>query len=1276
MGYPVWLTPAGDLGKIAELEFYSLLLEAIDPEAPLGVTKTAAELGRTVGVSSRWSFNGGLIEFEGTGLPYHSYDNASADIVPAAQNYKRIWTFRGGVDEPTNTTTVAPGEIGIWLNGVAIYSPESNGDYTKWPEYYPAPPRGFSYNASYQAAQDLGLNYFYDIAGGRASRTASGGAYHYSDFSFAQAWSTGVGHATPSPTATGLAETSVIPYYDGDLTFVDGHSKILGFSYDGYPVYGPWGYNTATDVVSGVRRLASSYRLRDPAYRSNTTASDLGQWPMGIFVEDYEYVPGLGDLDQHNGRWGRTPDYPYGTYAYFCTVDSSDDPVYPYVIGKTFYAEPAQFAAPGQDEIEPSWPRNGVRPQTALTASANVEFQLLAGRLPPGMQLSKFGTLEGQPAEDINLLGVPAPVNQDKDFSFAVRAKTIGNNPKWITDRAFKLTVSGNKPPSIITGLGGIPPVSLGTVYDGSEINIQIEAQDLDFDPLSWSIIEGALPPGVTLTATGQLTGIPEPFVNLPNDATTGWDKARWEKYPWQFSTRSETIDYAFTVQVSDGKTSDVRRFSVTVLSTDSITADNETIDVTIPEVTVDTSNRRYPVILTKTLGDFATYTSDNYFSYKFDAVDWDGDKILFSILLDGSTQSLPPGLTINPLTGWLTGYIPIQIASSVTYDFTVKCYKEGSPEFFDTQDFTITILGSKSLDITWLTDSDLGTVRAGDVSRLKIEASSATGKSLRYSFKNGSRLPQGLVLLTDGLISGRASFQSWSLDRGTTSFDKELLNTNFVFGATSFDSTFTFTVIVSTADGSSSAERTFTLLLNRDPIIPYENLYMRCLPDLAARNKFVNIIENSDIFTTSDLFRPNDQYWGKNRTIDLLAAYGVNVSTADEYINAMQERHYNKTLYFGNYGVAVAKDNDDNILYEVIYVELIEDTRAYKNGVRQGPPAAEIDFRSRVAGWENPTRNNVSTVYPNDSQLLRKDISDNVGSSNILALPQWMRSVQNDGTVLNFITCAPLAYVNPGMGEKVLFRLNRAAATGDISNITDIPFRVDRYVLDSTLSINYDPINDKFIDSRYTTFDLDPVFADPPVATVDVAVDIPFNYINGKTAQEIQGIGGLDGIVTAYNGLTLVFATQELYDTMLYPQANEPDSGWRYPDSTIVASVAVGQDGSTLYNPRQAVWQISVGVDNIITLTELQEIQIGDIVKVNNGARYGGNQLYLDPTTVGSPYTSAYYTIVENPLIIKESDITTFDLNSTRFRNNVDIYEQPDTGDKYIKFTKIGVFS
>ena len=133
------------------------------------------------------------------------------------------------------------------------------------------------------------------------------------------------------------------------------HSPILGWAYDGYPVYGPYGYALPTSATSGVRRMVSSFSLRSmtvrqtlPSWASvlqNTsttlTASQYGPavsaaYPLGRYIEDYDYVSGAGDLDQYNGRFTVTPEFPAGTYAYFVTIDATGAPAFPYYISGQF----------------------------------------------------------------------------------------------------------------------------------------------------------------------------------------------------------------------------------------------------------------------------------------------------------------------------------------------------------------------------------------------------------------------------------------------------------------------------------------------------------------------------------------------------------------------------------------------------------------------------------------------------------------------------------------------------------------------------------------------------------------------------------------------------------------------------------------------------------------------------------------------------------------------------------------------------------------------------
>ena len=114
------------------------------------------------------------------------------------------------------------------------------------------------------------------------------------------------------------------------------HSPIIGWAFDGNPIYGPYGYTDPTDQGSAVIRLSTSYRLQESLVFDATTnpypvrsdgplLTDVDTngdylYPAGKFVEDYEYIFGLGDLDQYNGRFCKTPDYPDGRYCYFVTI--------------------------------------------------------------------------------------------------------------------------------------------------------------------------------------------------------------------------------------------------------------------------------------------------------------------------------------------------------------------------------------------------------------------------------------------------------------------------------------------------------------------------------------------------------------------------------------------------------------------------------------------------------------------------------------------------------------------------------------------------------------------------------------------------------------------------------------------------------------------------------------------------------------------------------------------------------------------------------------------
>ena len=121
------------------------------------------------------------------------------------------------------------------------------------------------------------------------------------------------------------------------------HSPILGWAYDGNPIYGSFGYDNPYQDVSAsnptIKRMGSSWRLKSTR---GSNAPNEATYSLGRFCNDYEYVERLGDLDANNGRFCVTPEFPNGTYAYFMTTDSNETPTFPYSIGEAYYNVPVE----------------------------------------------------------------------------------------------------------------------------------------------------------------------------------------------------------------------------------------------------------------------------------------------------------------------------------------------------------------------------------------------------------------------------------------------------------------------------------------------------------------------------------------------------------------------------------------------------------------------------------------------------------------------------------------------------------------------------------------------------------------------------------------------------------------------------------------------------------------------------------------------------------------------------------------------------------------------
>jgi hypothetical protein len=255
---------------------------------------------------------------------------------------------------------------------------------------------------------------------------------------------------------------------------------------------------------------------------------------------------------------------------------------------------------------------------------------------------------------------------------------------------------------------------------------------------------------------------------------------------------------------------------------------------------------------------DLGRIRSDNNFAYQFVGNDYDTEDISYAISVN-TGFGLPPGLVLDPATGWLYGVLPDQGTTEVEYSFNITVYQTqpveasvtctataagtnlitcdstvslgvGEPLKFSgtalggislddntlyyvrsipnsTQftitasagsntavaltdssgsmtaspviasrpyPFSLTVVGAIDSEITWLTDSDLGTIVNGETSLLQVQAVNRGGRELEYRLASGAfnNLPQGLELLPSGDIAGRVTFNTFAIDLGDTTFD------------------------------------------------------------------------------------------------------------------------------------------------------------------------------------------------------------------------------------------------------------------------------------------------------------------------------------------------------------------------------------------------------------------------------------------------------------------------------------------------------------------------
>jgi len=337
--------------------------------------------------------------------------------------------------------------------------------------------------------------------------------------------------------------------------------------------------------------------------------------------------------------------------------------------------------------------------------STAITYSVIAGSLPSGMRVTSTGLLTGTPAE----------VAKRTLYTFVVRA-TAGSA---VTDRTFSIDIEGQDAPTFTTASGQLQlddstRVGLYWVLDGEHVNFQFQATDVDKrigGEINFEIISGILPPGLTLSSSGLLSGT----CKLTDDY-------------FEDSTRQIAMTFPITVRVSEGTSVTTQENSIFVYSAAYWNVNNPNITIDMTEIngfpiTMDHTSQRRPVFTTDR--DLGTFRHDNNHVIKIDVDDADstGNDLVYS--LQGG--ALPPGMAVDPNSGEVFGLVPRQSEVTKDYSFTIRATRtmDTGQQVFSDKVFTLTIIGDIDIGVTFTTATNVGTLTANIPSTLSIQAES-----------------------------------------------------------------------------------------------------------------------------------------------------------------------------------------------------------------------------------------------------------------------------------------------------------------------------------------------------------------------------------------------------------------------------------------------------------------------------------------------------------------------------------------------------------------------
>jgi hypothetical protein len=661
-----------------------------------------------------------------------------------------------------------------------------------------------------------------------------------------------------------------------------------------------------------------------------------------------------------------------------------------------------------------------------------VALRVTQGQLPPGLEINEFGLIRGYPNPPISNVTLPL-----------VNTSIVATSSNVIT--CFSTVGFTVGRPIIFTGS------SFGGITSGSTYYVK-------------EIFGG----GTTFTVSNTSGGTIATFADAVGYMTAALPSV---------SQGQPTVQtYSFTIELDSPLGTDSEAYSITIANQQapaSIGGDSKPLNTRVPTI-LNTRPATYNIGLNDV--DYSYYIlppNSNGFTYPPDQNAYIGrfnsdDQFTFKILgkdfdnnqLEYVFANLPLGLTGDSSTGWISGNPIISDNTINQFSFSVAAQKAINPAL-QTPFVKFSFILKNDIEgiIDWLTPNSLGVVSNGLLSTLKVQAESDV--ALKYRLVNGSTLPPNLILLDNGEISGVVAYQP------TDTFLPPNSTVDFTFTIEAYSEI--FSVVSST--------RTFTVTVDIQFGQPTDTLYIKCTPSVSDRNLISDLLTNTEIIPNDYLYRENDPYFGKSSNVVYEHAYGIYASDFDDYVASVTKNHYWRQITLGEIKTAVARNDAGEIIYEVVYSEVIDNLvnpmgasvskeviwpRFIPLGL--GPYyTSELDIFTSYGlpdYYTSLTPGFAKQLYPNSLPNMREQVGDVLGQEfNSNLLPKWMTSQQLNGSTTGFVPAWVICYTKPGFAETIKNNINTmwVDVVGNPYRLNIINFKIDRFTVDKSTTFNYD---------------------------------------------------------------------------------------------------------------------------------------------------------------------------------------------------------------------------